>query len=119
MIGEIVQTPAGSYVRCALEDDRISNEQDMLDLLALCGKIDANRIMLDEEHLHPDFFDLRTGLAGGIFQKFSNYHVRAAVVVDLTGITSQRFQELIYECNRGGEIRFFNHLTEAEEWLTA
>jgi len=53
--------------------------------------------MLDEEHLHPGFFDLKIGLAGTIFQKFSNYHVKAAIVADLDGIKSKRFQELIYE----------------------
>jgi hypothetical protein len=119
MNGEVIQTTAGTYVRCALSDKPVSKEQDVLDLLAYCGGTETNRIMLDEEHLHPDFFDLKTGLAGAIFQKFSNYHVKAAIVADLDGIKSKRFQELINECNKGNQINFFRDISKAEEWLTA
>jgi len=119
MIGEVVQTTTGEYVRCAAESDMISKEQDILDLLAYCAETESNRIMLDEEHLHPAFFDLKTGLAGDIFHKLSTYHVKTAIVADLDGIKSERFQELIYECNKGNQINFFNHITSAETWLTA
>jgi hypothetical protein len=119
MIGEIIETKTGSYVRCGAESKPVSREQDILDLLGYCGEIEFNRLMLDEAHLHPDFFDLSSGLAGAIFLKFSNYHVKAAIVADLDGIKSERFQELIYECNKGNEINFFNGITKAEKWLTS
>jgi Domain of unknown function (DUF4180) len=118
MIGQVVQTPASSYVRCADQDGIISKEQDVLDLLVCCGDTDSNRIMLDEEHLHPDFFDLKTGLAGAVLQKFANYYVKAAIVVNLAGIASPRFRELVYECNRGDQVRFFDDVAQAELWLT-
>ena len=119
MTGEVIQTTTGTYVRCARSSEPVSTEQDVLDLLAYCGETESNQIMLDEEHLHPDFFDLKTGLAGAIFQKFSNYHVKAAIVADLDGIKSERFQELIYECNKGNQINFFRDISKAEKWLTA
>lgn len=119
MIGEVVQTSTGSYVRCAAESGIINQERDLLDLLACCGELDSNRVLLDEAHLHPDFFDLSTGLAGAILGKFAIYHVKAAIVADLDAIPSQRFRELVGECNRGDQFHFFRGLAEAEQWLTA
>jgi PadR family transcriptional regulator AphA len=118
MIGEVILTPAGSYVRCAAQSGRIAHEQDVLDLLACCGDIDSNRVLISEEHLHPDFFDLKTGLAGAVLQKFANYYVKAAIVLNLAGVSSSRFRELVYECNKGEEVRFFDDVRQAEEWLT-
>ncbi len=119
MIGQVVHTPAGGYVRCAAQSGIISGEQDILDLLSYCHELDANRVLLDEAHLAPNFFDLKTGLAGAIFQKFANYHVKAAIVADLAAIASPRFRELVYECNKGGQVRFFDDVAPAEQWLTA
>lgn len=119
MIGEVIQTQGGRYLRCARQSDPISSEQDLLELLAFSDGMDSNRILLEEEYLHPAFFDLKTGLAGGIFQKFANYRVKAAVVANLDGIPGARFQELVLECNRGHQIHFFKDMAQAEEWLTA
>ena len=119
MLGKVIETTTGKYVRCASESDMISGEQDILDLLAHCYEIESSQVMLDGKHLHPDFFDLKTGLAGAIFHKLSTYHVKAAIVADLDGIKSERFQELIHECNKGNQINFFSDFTAAERWLTA
>jgi PadR family transcriptional regulator AphA len=119
MLGEVVQTSTGAYVRCALGSGIITQEQDLSDLLACCGELDSNRILLEEAHLHPDFFDLSTGLAGAVLQRFANYYVKAAIVADLDGIKSQRFRELIGECNRGDQFHFFRGLAQTEQWLVA
>lgn len=118
MIGKVIETKTGKYVRCASEGGIISEEQDLLDLLAHCAGMEFCQVMLDEEHLHPDFFELKTGLAGAIFHKLSTYQVKAAIVADLDGIKSERFQELVYECNKGNQINFFKDATIAEKWLT-
>ncbi len=119
MIGEVVQTPTGEYVRCVPQSGILTSEADVLDLLAECYGIESSRILLDEEHLHPEFFDLSSGLAGALFHKLSVYQVRVAIVADLAGIKSQRFRELIHECNQGDDIHFFDHESQAEQWLTA
>jgi hypothetical protein len=119
MIGRIIETPAGAYVSCALQDGAISNEQDFLDLLTCCGDIERNLILLGQEHLHPDFFDLSTGLAGAILGKCAIYHVKTAIVINLDGIQSERFHEMAGESNKGNQVRFFEDLNPAEEWLLA
>ena len=118
MYGEVVNTTTGSYVRCAADDGQVSSEADVLDLMGACYAIDGNRLLLDEKHLHPDFFDLKTGLAGAVFLKLTNYQAKTAVFANLATIKSERFQELIYETNKGALIHFFDDLATAEKWLT-
>lgn len=118
MQGEVVNIPTGSYVRCAPDDDLITGEADVLDLMGACYEIDGNRLLLEEKHLHPNFFDLKTGLAGAVFLKLTNYQAKTAVLANLANIKSERFQELIYETNKGKLIHFFDDLAKAEQWLT-
>lgn len=94
----------------------IRKEQDILDLIAVCGENDSNLVVLQADNFAPEFYDLKSGLAGTIFQKFSNYLITAAIVGDFTNV-SQRFRELIGECNRGKQIRFFENTEQATEWL--
>ena len=105
-----------SYVRSA-GSQKIAKEQDILDILGYCGEIGSNRIMLLEQQLSDEFFRLRTGLLGAVFQKLSNYRVRTAIVISFENAPSARFSELMYETNRGNQIRFFKDITSAERWL--
>ncbi|MEW6184061.1 MAG: DUF4180 domain-containing protein [Bacillota bacterium] len=97
----------------------VQEERDVLDLLAECGQNDTQLLMLHHENINPDFFDLKTGFAGTVLQKFSTYYMKAALVVDMDRIKSERFKELIYECNKGGNIRFCKERSEAEDWLVS
>src|SRR6187549_3674319 len=45
---------------------------------ALGAGMESGGLLIDESQLGPDFFDLRTGLAGEVLQKFTNYRVRLA-----------------------------------------
>ena len=118
MIGEIIQTTTGSYVKCATDSRVVSSERDVLDLLAYCGQASTDNILLEQAFLHPNFFDLSTKLAGDIFHKLTTYRIKTAIVANLSEIKSERFQELIFECNKGNQINFFDDLSTAEQWLT-
>ncbi|HEX9926759.1 MAG TPA: DUF4180 domain-containing protein [Anaerolineae bacterium] len=95
----------------------IRNERDILDLISGCIEHDANQVMLYEANLSPEFFDLKTTLAGELFQKLANYHLRGAGIISLDRVTSDRFKELMFECNRGNLFRFFEDKATAEKWL--
>jgi hypothetical protein len=77
----------------------------------------AEGLILTERDVSVDFFNLRTGLAGEMFQKFTNYGIRLAVVVKDFNAYGERVSELIYEHQNHKRIRFFNSLTEAKGWL--
>lgn len=118
MIPEIIDTPTGSYVRAMPNSGILTNERDLLDLIAACGEIETNRLLLEESLLHPDFFDLSSGLAGAILLKLSIYRVKTAVLANLSAIKSKPFQDLIRESNKRGPIHFFDTRAAAEAWLT-
>jgi len=116
-MGEIITTDQGSYVVSDPGIGSIQTQADILDLVALCRQPVANRVLILKGVLSPDFFDLSTGLAGDITLKLSTYRVKTAIIVDLESISSQRFHEWVYECNRGQEIHFCSTREQAEEWL--
>ncbi len=81
----------------------VSNAGDILDLLA---NTHAKALILRREQLAPEFFDLKTGLAGDILQKFSTYDKRLAIIGDFSDVTSKALRDLIYECNQVGRTIF-------------
>lgn len=105
------------YIECDPTDFIIHSEQDILDLITLCGENDTNNVLIYESNFSPDFFDLKTKLAGTLFQKFTNYRMRGAGIISLGKIKNERFKELIFECNKGNLFRFFEDKAAAEKWL--
>jgi hypothetical protein len=93
----------------------ISNTQDSLDLMANCDYQGARSIIINEKNIIPDFFDLKTRLAGDILQKFTNYQVRLAIVGDFSKYSSKSLQDFIYESNKAGRICFVDSIEAALE----
>jgi hypothetical protein len=85
------------YIECIPGKRFIANEQDAIDLIAICGEYDTNRLMLHSGNLPEDFFNLKTGFAGIILQKFVNYHIKAAAILPSEQINQGRFKEMVIE----------------------
>jgi hypothetical protein len=88
---------------------------DISDALGAC--LGADGLILTEKDLAPEFFDLRTGLAGELFQKFINYQIRVAIVLTDTEAFGERFSELAYEHRSHGMLRIVHSADEAKAWL--
>jgi len=84
---------------------------------ALGASIDNGGLLLDETQLRAEFFDLRTGLAGEVLQRFTNYRARLAIVVANPAAYGSRFGELIREHRTNAAVRFFGDQQEARRWL--
>jgi hypothetical protein len=95
----------------------IRSVDDALDLMANCSYQGAMKMIIREEHLLPEFFDLKTGIAGEILQKFSNYRTQLAIVGDFSKYTSKSLRDFIYESNKGGRIFFGSSVEEAKAKL--
>jgi hypothetical protein len=108
-----------SYIECLPNIEIIHVEQDALDLLALCEEHDTNLLLLHHDNVSPAFFDLKSGLAGTILQKFVVYSMKVAMVIHRDRITNQKFKELIHESNKGPHFRFFETTDDAVDWLTS
>jgi hypothetical protein len=84
---------------------------------ALAASVEGGGLVLDEKQLCPDFFDLRTGLAGEVLQKFVNYRARLAIIVADSSAYGSRFSELVYEHRTHRSVRFFTSAQLAHQWL--
>jgi hypothetical protein len=95
----------------------IAKAQDAIDLMADCSSLKARKVIIHERNIIPDFFDLKTRIAGDILQKFVNYYFKVAIVGDFSKYESNTLKDFIYESNRQGEISFVSSLEEAKEGL--
>lgn len=86
---------------------------DITDLIAGIVQNDCNDLIIHDTSLNKDFFDLTTGLAGDILQKFSNYQVRLAITGDFSKYPGKSLQDFIRECNRGNLIFFLPSVEDA------
>ncbi len=91
----------------------INDVQDALDLLAEAGSKGAGSLVVNSKNFAAKFFDLKTGLAGEVLQKFSNYRVRLAITGDFTVYKSKSLSDFIRECNRGNQIFFCDDINSA------
>ena len=91
----------------------INSAEDGLDLLGNLYYQGFDSIIIQENNITPDFFDLKNGIAGEILQKFSNYRVQLAIVGNFSKYSGKSLHDFIYESNKGGQIHFVNSVSEA------
>jgi len=63
--------------------------------------------------LSSEFFELKSGIAGEILQKFSNYRMKLAIIGDFSEIKSKSLRDFIRESNYRKIISFVSTLNEA------
>jgi hypothetical protein len=104
-----------NIVIAELKDDRliIGQTQEVLDVFCDLASYNCHRIIIYEKNFHNDFFQLKTGLAGEILQKFSNYNIKLAIVGDFSKYESKSLRDFIRESNKGTMIYFVESLDSA------
>jgi hypothetical protein len=95
------------------EDLKLREAQDVLDIMATASYRGCQNIIIHEKNFDPEFFDLKTRIAGEILQKFSNYQMRLAIVGSFGKYESQSLRDFIVECNRGRTIFFVDNIADA------
>lgn len=91
----------------------IRSAEEALDLMGSLYYQGFDKIILYQENLSPDFFDLENGMAGEILQKFSNYRMQLSIVGDFSGYTRKSVRDFIYESNQGRQVNFVPTVAEA------
>ncbi|MEM7738307.1 MAG: DUF4180 domain-containing protein [Deinococcota bacterium] len=84
----------------------IKTTQDALDILANAQYQGASHLIIYEHQLVKEFFDLKTGLAGDILQKFSNYQMKLTIVGSFEQYQSSSLKAFMTESNRGQQVAF-------------
>lgn len=83
---------------------------DLLEVLMNCP---SDTAALKAEDLGEQFFELRTGVAGDMLQKVSNYKMRLIILGDFTEVESQSLRAFISESNQRGQVIFTDTLDSA------
>ena len=113
----VVNKNNNKYIEFGSDLRKLSSENDVLDFIAICMENDVYKIVLHWKVLSENFFNLKTGLAGMALQKFINYHVKVAVILEDEENLNERFKEMILEANKGNHFRTFKSIEDAESWI--
>ena len=94
-------------------------ERDASDLIGQAGFEGAALVAVPVDALDPSFFELSSGLAGAVVQKFVQYGLRLAVVGDVSPYTagSEPLRAFVRESNRGRQLWFTDSPEELAERL--
>ena len=86
----------------------VSTPDDAADLVGDAWAHAASVVAVPVERLDPAFFDLSSGVAGGIAQTLVDYRLRLAVVGDITQHVeaSGALRDFVWESNRGAHVWF-------------
>lgn len=88
----------------------ISNIEDGTDLLGNIYYQGFDAVILYEKNITPDFFDLKTKIAGEILQKFTNYRIRLIIIGDFSRYNSKSLNDFIFESNKGKQVNFLENI---------
>lgn len=114
----IAQREGARIIEVLAYEGGLGGAQDALEIISLCAEHDCNLVLLHAGALKPEFFQLKTRAAGDMLQKFVNYRVSAAILLEEGApALSARFRELMGEANKGSQYRFFTERDAAQNWL--
>lgn len=88
------------------KDVFIKDAQEALELLVNYKYQGTDYMLVHSNNLPVDFFDLKTGLAGEILQKFSNYDGYLGIITREVDFESKSMNDFIRESNKTGRIVF-------------
>lgn len=113
---QVIVNDNQKYIRLNDSGSLIRTEAEALELLSACSEHETDLLLIPGIRLSEEFFQLRTGIAGAILQKFALYRIKCAVVLN-QDVEQGRFREFLIESNKGNSFRFYASVSEAEAWL--
>jgi hypothetical protein len=102
-----------------VEGSPLGNASSSLEIISAAHSQQAELVAIPVERLGNEFFQLRNGIAGEMLQKFVTYHLRIAIVGDITPLSaaSKALHGFVVECNRGSTVWFVRSLEELKNRL--
>ncbi|ALJ04105.1 alpha/beta hydrolase [Pseudalgibacter alginicilyticus] len=91
----------------------IKTTEDALDLMGNIYYQGYDKMILHQKNITPEFFDLKTKLAGDILQKFTQYNMALSIIGDFSKYESNSLKNFIYESNKGLQVNFLSSMDEA------
>lgn len=91
----------------------LKTTEDGLDLLGNLYYQGYYKIIIQEKNITPEFFDLKSRIAGDILQKFAQYRMPLIIVGDFSKFESKSLNDFIYESNTGKHVNFVSSISDA------
>jgi hypothetical protein len=106
---------------CPADGPPLRGDDEALDVIGAALGAGAELVVVPVDRLPDEFFALRTGVAGGIVQKFVNYRLRLAVVGDVAAhvAASTALRDFVTESNRGRQLWFVPTMADLDARLAA
>lgn len=89
----------------------LTSTGDGLELLGNLYYQGFDKIIIHEKNITPEFFDLKTKIAGNILQKFAQYQMPLIIVGDFSKYKSKSLNDFIFESNKGSQVNFVSDLS--------
>ena len=89
----------------------LTSTEDGLELLGNLYYQGFDKIIIHEKNITPEFFDLKTKIAGNILQKFAQYQMPLIIVGDFSKYKSKSLNDFIFESNKGSQVNFVSDLS--------
>jgi len=89
----------------------LRSTEDGLELLGNLYYQGFDKIIIHEKNITPEFFDLKTKIAGEILQKFAQYQMPLIIVGDFSKYKSKSLNDFIFESNKSQQINFIKDLS--------
>jgi hypothetical protein len=105
---DVYELHGQSILDLPTEGPLLRTGQDANDLIGEAKSAEASLVVVPITRLDPIFFELRTGIAGEMVQKFVTYQVAVAIVGDTSPLESESksLRDFIYESNQRGSVWF-------------
>ena len=116
---ELEYREVGAATVAELMTGTVNDERDATDLVGNASFGGADYVLVHATSLPPQFFDLSSGFAGEVLQKFSNYRLVLIVIGFDTTAASASLAALMRESNRGGSVWFVADTAEANARILA
>ena len=88
------------------DDVVLQTVEDAVDLIGNMSYQGFDKLIIHEENMISDFFELKNKIAGNILQKFSQYSMPLAIIGDFEKYESKSLNDFIFESNKGKQINF-------------
>jgi hypothetical protein len=118
-VEHLVNVYGTSVMVCAPDGIPVDTEGAATDLVGEALGRRAEVVVVPAERLTDDFFELVTGVADDIVQKFANHHVRLAIVGDISRHVeaSGTLGSWVADANRGRDVWFCETFDEFQARL--
>lgn len=106
-----------NYVHFNDSENKLYTERNILEVITAVAENNTQFVLFDSETLSRDFLELKKGLLGTMLQKFTMYHINAAIIINDKNSLKSEFRASISESGKHNVLKLFSNLVDAEKWF--